>query len=96
MFLGRFCFYLCSSAFATVWKKLHPIVTPKPATFMSDISITPELNSKKLKDGTQRIQIPITLNKKHCRIATEYSVHEKFWNTERHEVLKGASHRDSY
>lgn len=56
---------------------------------MSDISITPELNSKKLKDGTQRIQLRITQNKKHRRVATEYSVHEKFWNTEKHEVRKG-------
>ncbi|WP_309706665.1 site-specific integrase [Siphonobacter sp. SORGH_AS_0500] len=56
---------------------------------MSDISITPELNSKKLKDGTQRIQLRITQNKKHRRVATEYSVHEKFWNTDKHEVRKG-------
>ncbi len=56
---------------------------------MSDISITPELNSKTLKDGTQRIQLRITQNKKHRRVATEYSVHEKFWNTDKHEVRKG-------
>ncbi|MDR6194701.1 site-specific recombinase XerD [Siphonobacter sp. BAB-5404] len=75
--------------FATIGEKLHLIVTPNLPTFMSDISITPELNSKKLKDGTQRIQLRITQNKKHRRVATEYSVHEKFWNTDKHEVRKG-------
>lgn len=61
-------------------KNVTPNVSLCYTPAMSSLTITPELASKPLDDGTFRIRLRITQDRKHRRVALDFAVAKRFWN----------------